>query len=406
VAGLAERGTIEPRDIRVANLSRVLRHVSRHGARSRARLAAETGLDRSTVSSLVQELIERRLLRETHVPERPGRIGRPAQLVAPDAGGVAAIGLEINVEYVAACAMDLGGGIRAEARVELACAGAEPATVVQAAAQLADELFSQVTGAGMHVLAVTLALPGLVDVASGRLVTAPNLGWSDIPTRELLREAIADPRLSLAVDNEANLAAVAEHWNGAGSHARDLICVTGAIGVGAGVIVGGRLLRGSHGFGGEIGHVTIDPSGRPCACGAHGCLETVAGAGAVTERAGIALPAERGLAELLRRARVSEPQTLAALTDAGVALGIALASVANVLDPEAIILGGWMTPLAEWLVPPIRSELRARVLGSGSVSSSECELLPAAHGPQAAVRGAAIAGLEAVLADPTLAIAA
>ena len=107
--------------------------------------------------------------------------------------------------------------------------------------------------------------------------------------------------------------------------------------------------------------------------------------------------------ELLRRAEASESQTLGALADAGAALGIALASTANLLDPEAIILGGWMAQLAAWVAPAVRSELDARVLGAGS--GPECALLKAAHGADAAVRGGAIAGLEAVLADPTLAAA-
>lgn len=383
----------------------MLELVVRDGARSRIAVARETGLDRSTVSSLANELIARRLLRETDVSEHPGRIGRPARLVEADRDGVAAIGLEVNVDYLAACAVDLLGEVRAERRIEVDCAGAEPAGVIGQVAAFARELGTQLARSATQLLGVTLALPGLVDIESGHLSIAPNLGWRGVPAGALLRQAIGAraPRLGVpvAVDNEANLAALAEHWNGAAALTRDVVCVTGAVGIGAGVIIGGQLLRGSHGFGGELGHVTVDPGGRLCACGARGCLETVAGSQVVMERAGIALTPEHASVELLVRARASEPNALAALTEAGAALGIALASIVNVLDPEAIVLGGWMTPFSSWLLPAVRAELERRVLAFGR--GGRCELRTAQHGAQAAVRGGAIAGLHAVLADPTLA---
>ncbi len=129
------------------------------------------------------------------------------------------------------------------------------------------------------------------------------------------------------------------------------------------MFVAGELFRGTHGFGGELGHVVVDPSGARCACGARGCLETVAGRAAVLRAAGV--PPRAGAAELLARAEAGEGRALAALAGAGRALGIALTAVVNVLDPEAVLLGGYLTPFTPWLEGPVSAELGAPRPGVG-----------------------------------------
>ena len=215
----------------------------------------------------------------------------------------------------------------------------------------------------------TVAVPGLVDPA-GELAVAPNLGWADVPVADLLNEALEDPPYTVRVENEANLGAVAELVEGAGRGLSDFVYVSGEIGIGAGVVLRGELFRGASGFAGEFGHLTIDPFGPPCGCGGRGCLERLAGQDALLRLAGW------DCAHALRRARArsgparcsptaparGHARTLEALSQVGHTLGIAIASLANLLDPEAVLLGGYLAPLSEWLRVPIEGELETRAL--------------------------------------------
>lgn len=396
----AER--VDQRAIRRASLSAVLRRVAAEGPRSRATLAVETGLNKSTTSSLVRELVDRGLLVETDELENPGRVGRPAQKVRFAGSALAAVGLEINVDYLEVCVIDLERRLRYERRVELDNAALTPARSLARLVKLAQGAIDAVEADGARVVGVALAVPGLVDTATGTLAIAPNLDWRDVGCAAYLREHLGRPELTLAVDNEANFAAIAEHWEGAARDLADFVCVSGAIGVGAGLFVDGRLFRGRHGYGGEFGHVVVDHDGPLCACGAHGCVQAVAGQAALLDAAGIAEHDEAaggGLAALLARARAGDARTLDALSVAGHALGVALSSTVNLLDSEAVLLGGYLAAFAEWLVEPVRAELEERVLGP---ELRGCEVRAAALGGDAAVRGAAASILSMVMGDPAL----
>jgi predicted NBD/HSP70 family sugar kinase len=398
-------GRVDQRSIRRANLSTVLRHVATDGPRSRATIALETGLNKTTVSSLVAELMGAELLVETGEDEQPGSVGRPARTVRLNGEAIAAVGLEVNVDYLAVCVTDLSGRVLQRRRVEADNAGTRPAPVLTRLARLARTAIAAAEGAGARVVGATLGLPGLVDLPGRTLVVAPNLGWRDVRAAEELSRRLDRPALAVRLDNEANLAALAEHWEGAARDLRTFVCVTGDVGIGAGVLVGGELFRGTHGFGGELGHIMVDPDGERCACGSRGCLETVAGQAAVLRRAGIAFDGPRpGLAaaELLARARAGDRPTLASLAEAGHALGVGLAAAVNLLDPEAVLLGGYLTPFSGWLAEPVRTEFSRRVLAT---NYNGCEIRPAALADEAAARGAAASVLRSVLADPTLVMA-
>jgi predicted NBD/HSP70 family sugar kinase len=198
---------------------------------------------------------------------------------------------------------------------------------------------------GLRVVGAAVAAPGLVDTAGGRLLRAPNLGWNDIAVADVLRGLLTVGDLPITVDNEANLAALAELWDGVGERLDSFIHVSGEIGVGAGIVMGGRLHRGVRGFAGELGHVAVRPFGGDlCACGARGCLETIAGIDVIRERAGLAPPVEGGAyatAEALAEAASKgDSAALVAFDEAAQALGIGLAGAVNLLDVEAVIIGG------------------------------------------------------------------
>jgi predicted NBD/HSP70 family sugar kinase len=398
-------GVANQRAVRRHNLGVVLRHVAEHGPRSRATIALETGLNKTTVSSLVTELIELDLLRERGFEQR-GTVGRPGQVVELSSGGVVALGLEVNVDYLAARALDLTGAERDRRLDARDNRGLPAAEVLDRLAGLAEASLAAVREEGLQPVGATVALPGLIDAAGQRLLVAPNLGWTDVPVVEELRERLEAPGLPLAADNEANLAALAELWEGTARGMRDLLYVSGEIGVGAGIVIGGELFRGAQGYGGEFGHMTMDPEGRRCACGSRGCLETfvglealLVGAGLDPARAATTTGSGEPAAVLAAHASRGDEQALASLREGGRWLGIAIASAANLLNFQAVVLGGFLAHLAPWLASPIARELEAHVLAA---DWSVPRIVPSTLGPEAAVRGAAAQSLRRVLADPSL----
>jgi predicted NBD/HSP70 family sugar kinase len=384
--------------VRRANLGIVLQQIAAGEPRSRARVAAETGLTRGTVSSLVGELLELDLLRETGEDEHAGRVGRPAQTL--ELGDrLVAVGLEVNVDYLAVCVEDLTGSICHERRVYTDNRRSRPGPVLARLSRMAKEALALIESDGRTPVGVAVALPGVVEEQTGTLLRAPNLGWSEIPVAAEIGARLRGH--AVRADNEANLAALAEHWQGVARGLDDFICVFGEVGVGGGIFVGGELFRGAHGYGGEFGHVVVDPEGPRCNCGSRGCLETFVGQEAIARRAGIDVGAggrARSLTrELVRRAEKGDAAVLASLAETGRYLGIGLASAVNLLDVDVVVLGGCFGPLAPWLADDVTRFLGERVL---SAVWSGCDVRASELGEGAAVRGAAALTLRAVLAEP------
>ena len=390
--------TADQTTVRRANLGVVLGQVASRGRSSRAAIAAETGLTRSTVSSLVSELMDLGLVRETERTVRPRRVGRPGVDLELSDRAVG-VGLEINVEHLAVCVEDMTGRVRHDKVVHVDNRRSAPERVVERLCKLAETALAEVEEEGLVPVGIGLAVPGLVAVDKGELLIAPNLRWSQIALAEMLVERL--PGLPVRVDNESNFAAMAEHWRGSARNLRSFLFVFGEVGVGGGIFVDGEPYRGEHGFGGEVGHMTIAPGGELCACGSRGCLETVAGQDAIARRAGIPLETagrvQNMTRELVKRARRGDEATLASLHEAGLALGAAVASAINLLDLEAVILGGCFAPLAPWLVEDVRAALQSSVLAGGLTPSA---VATSELGLDAAVRGAAVLPLRELLAAP------
>jgi predicted NBD/HSP70 family sugar kinase len=386
------------RTLRRQNLGTVLQHVVRRGPRSRATIAQETGFNKSTVSSLVTELIEMGMLAERGA-ERTGTVGRPGLVVEVEGSGAAGVGLEVNVDYLAVRVVDLAGEVRHRAHEPVDLRGRDAGEMLDRLAAMAQAALGALREAGVRPAGITVALPGLVDAVTGTLLVAPNLHWEDLPVAAELGRRLGPDAPPIAADNDANLAALAELRTGAGEGLRDFVHVTGEVGIGAGVVLGGELLRGAHGYGGEFGHLTVEPTGRRCACGSVGCLETRAGLDALLSAAEESTEGadQQPVERLAARADAGDEKARAALAEGGRWLGIALASAANLLDPEAFVLGGYFAPLAEHLAPAAEAELRLRVLGAGRGLPA---LLTSPMGAEAAVCGAAGEVIERVMADP------
>lgn len=378
-------------DVRATNLAVVLRFVREHAPCSRADIAASTGLNKATVSSLVADLIDRRLLRETGLTEN--RVGRPATMLVLDGSPYAAIGIEINVDHVTAVAVDLSGERLLSWRRSFPGEAGTQGQATAVVAGLVRRVVSRMTREERQVLGVTVGVPGLIGT-DGTVRVAPNLGWHDADLCGDLTKALRDPGFPIQVDNDANLAALAEHRFGPYAGTADLVYLTGGIGVGAGIILDGRLRRGGQGYGGEIGHIQLDPAGAECRCGRRGCLEAVAGIGAVLEHAAVS-PAEVELEldEVVRLARGGDSHTLAVLAAVGRDLGKGVAMLANLLNPEVVILGGYYIPLAPWLLPAVETETRGRVIAP---EAGGCLVVASTLGYGAAALGGAARVLDSV----------
>ncbi|MCZ7429418.1 ROK family transcriptional regulator [Micromonospora sp. WMMA1949] len=355
-----DRPTADLGDVRVTNRAAVLRHVRRHAPCSRADVAARTGLNKATVSSLVAELIEHGLLRETGLTEN--RVGRPATMLVLDGSRYVGLGLRVGADEMVAVAAGLGGDPVLTWRRAFPAATAGPEETVKALVALVRRAVTRV-GADRTVLGLTVAVPGLVN-PDGDVPVAPALGWRGVPLAASVRRALRDPGFPVAVDTEANLAVLAERRHGPYAATADLIHLTGGPSIGAGLISGGRLLRGGRGFAGEIGHLPLAADGPPCDCGRRGCLTALLGVDAVIGRL---LPGDGPVTDHLPEieriqalARAGEEPVRTGLTEIGRLLGQAVSVLSGLLDPEVVVVGGHLAALAPWLLPAAHAELAAR----------------------------------------------
>ncbi|MFI9645558.1 ROK family protein [Streptomyces sp. NPDC052040] len=385
-AGPGRRLPDNQQGMRRRNLARVMHTVSAEGPLSRAAVASRIGLTRAAVSTLVDELIRSGLLDELG-PERPGRVGRPGSALAVSSGGPVGIGAEIGVDHLAVCAVDLRGVIRARAVRHGTHRGRAPQPVLTELSGLIAQVVAEVEGEGLRPAGLAVAVPGLVARDGRTVVRAPNLGWHDVDLGSLLPSD-----LPVTADNEANFGSLAELWLGDDTP-RDFLHVSAEIGIGGAVVVDGQLLRGARGFAGELGHVPVRPEGPVCACGGRGCLEQYAGEEAVLREAGLP-PGRDRVEQLAERAAHGDPDVLRALSDAGTALGIALTGAVNLLDPQAVVLGGALAALAPWLLTSLEEELARRLAGPA------CTVTVSRLGSEGPLLGAAHSVVRAVLDDP------
>ncbi|MEU8023427.1 MULTISPECIES: ROK family transcriptional regulator [Micromonospora] len=396
-------GAVRQGSLRELNLAVVLgRIAAAPRPPSRADVAASTGLTRATVSAVVDDLIAGRLVAESEPAPRAGA-GRPARGLVLAGSGPAGLGLEINVDYLAACVVDLAGEVRHHTVRRADLRPVSPADALARLVTLAADARADAEGQGLTLAGVALAVPGLVGDA-GLVRLAPNLGWRDVAVPELLADhpPLAGPVPGvppLVVDNEANLAAVGElHADPTGP--ASFLHVSGEVGIGAGIVLDGALFRGVRGWSGEIGHIPVQPQGRPCRCGGRGCLEQYAGQEAVLAAAGLDradLPADTAAARLADLAAAGHPAALAALAEAGQALGVAVAGVVNLLDLDTVVLGGGYALLTPWLRPAVLAEVSRRVLTAGWAPVT---VRPSTLGPEAAVVGAAGSVVRRIVAEP------
>ena len=230
---------------------------------------------------------------------------------------------------------------------------------------------------------LTVAVPGLVDVAAGVVAEAPNLRWRDVAVAEPLRRALRLGATPVHVGNDANLAAIAEYRSGEWAGTPNLVYITGEVGIGGGIIVGGQPLLGTRGYGGEVGHMNVMPDGPLCGCGRRGCWEACIGLNALLQSARQRprgdTPPERKIEPLVKRARAGDARTLDVLPELGRWIGLGAANLANLFDPQVIILGGYFAHLGDWILPAAREALEAGTLAGAGENPQPRDLHAGVH---------------------------
>lgn len=376
--------------LRRQNTALVLRSLRTEGAATRTELARRTGLAKATIGTIVAELGSGGAVSEDQSePSGRGRPGRPVTLTGESIIG---LGFEVNVDYLAAVALDLGGNARISTIRQVE--GSGPPSVEELltlAAEIRDSLASE----GHSFVGATVAVPGLVEHDNRTIAWAPNLGWDAVDIAGQL-ESVFGGHCPTTVDNDANCAALAEAAHGVSVDVQNSLYITGTVGIGGGIVHDGVLLRGGAGFAGEVGHMPIGDHARMCGCGRLGCWETLVGLRAMLAAVGMdeeSTPLQTAVAVAERAAH--DPQTRAALTTLGHNLGTGLATLAAVLDPAAIVLGGYFVPLGAYVVPAAGAVLAER-LPTASIHLPQIRL--SSLGIHAAALGAAEGSLAGVYA--------
>lgn len=372
---MANLRRINQEDLRNHNLSVTLDTLLRaQKPMSRADLAKETGLTKATLSLLASMLIESGVVQEGE-PVVSATYGRPSTPLEIRGGSIAGIGLQINTDGYGCLALDLNGDTLGREWVSEDMTGTDPYEIFAKLDAMAFPLESRLKRRGCKVVGAGLALPGIVTDDMWLLV-ARNLGWENV---NLTRFNVVR-RLDVVAGNEAKMAAIAQIPGYATERASFLnvvdrtdsfIYLSTDIGIGGAVVRDGEVVMGSHGFAGEIGHLSVAVDGPLCSCGRHGCLEAFAGRRALVEAAGIAEDGDATSSEaidmFLQRWRAGDSDVAKVVDQAADALVSAIASAVNLVDVDTVLLGGLWTHFGDELATVLEGRLRSEILGYPNV---------------------------------------
>jgi predicted NBD/HSP70 family sugar kinase len=371
-----------PNSLRELNRRRVLAALRDRHATNRGELCRVTGLARTTVTSLVAELLGDGIVVEGPAEPGTGRAGRPAAALTLAPQPQLVVGIDFGHSHCTVGIADSAARVVAECSTPMDV----DASADRALAHAAATVHRLVEGLGARrtlVAGAALGLPAPVDLRTGAVGSGNILpGWVDRRPAAELAELLGLP---VAVDNDANLGALAEATYGAARGMSDVVYVKVSTGIGAGLVLGGEVFRGSTGLAGEIGHVPVDPDGAVCRCGNRGCLETVV---SVTHVLRLLQPAHREPLDVARVVELVEAGDVGAarvLRDAGATIGRVLADLCNGLNPEALVLGGELSQVGEALLGGVRESI-GRSAQPGIVRA--LRVLAGTLGPRAQLLGA------------------
>ena len=403
--GITKRGTglsvrreelgLRSETVRRSNLSAIARELHAGGPLSRSKLGACTGLTRSAIRALIGEFAAAGLVSEE--PSAPlGGPGRPSSLVYPLGEAAVGLALEIAVDSLSAAVVGFGGQVLELIKIDSPRGEMSVERVVAELTELAHEVRG-LAPARPELVGIGVGVVGVVRRSDGFVSMAPNLGWRDVPLGQALRQSFATS-MPIFVANEADLGALAELRRGAARGHRNVIFISGEVGVGGGLIVDGRPLTGVSGYSGEIGHMPMSSVGAACRCGSVGCWETEIGENALLSLAGHSGEGGReAVQSVVREAARGSAAALSALEQVGMGLGRGLAGLVNALNPELILLGGLFGRIYDYVSPIVDRQLDRYALPA---ARQAVQLAPAALSEDASLFGAGELAMEPFLADP------
>ncbi|NUT32846.1 MAG: ROK family transcriptional regulator [Hamadaea sp.] len=375
----------------------LLRHLHTAGPLSRVALAERMGVNRSTILELTARLTAAGLVRESR-PAAVGRTGRPSLVVTPASDRVYVLAFDVAVDRLTAARVALGGQILDRRVAQRSRSGPDLDTVVGVLAAFGRELH-RAAPADAVCVGAGASYCGMIRPADGVVRYGPYLGWVDQAFGAELGTRLG-LGLPVLVGNEAHLGALAERERGAGVGVDNLIYLHGDVGVGGGIIVGGEHLHGDAGYGCELGHMLVNPiDGRPCSCGARGCLEAEVGERALLEAAGrpAGLIGRDAVREVVEAADRGDPLAREAVRRVGDWLGIGVANLINLFNPGLLIFGGIMSDVYLGAREQVRDRIAAHVL---PVSRERVRLSTAALGDDTTLLGGAELAFAQLLANP------
>ncbi|MEZ2389540.1 ROK family protein [bacterium RCC_150] len=379
----------EPDPSRRNNLALLTSLVHHNGLLSRAQLTKRTGLNRSTVGTLINQLVALELVYET-APSGEAQVGRPSPIVHPRPS-IAALAVNPEVDAVTIGLVSLGGKVQKKIRFDTERIPTAKEAVNIAAAVIAGMRSELDTS--YRITGVGIAVPGLVDAADSIVRHAPHLGWRNEPVAAMLSDATG---YACHAANDASLGAEGELLFGAGAGRKNLIYLNGgASGIGGGIIADGTLLRGTSGYAGELGHTFVQSHGKTCHCGATGCLETEVSQSTLFELAGLNGGDASQLEEALRRNH-SEAVDAEVARQLGY-LSIALRNAVNTFNPEAIVLDGFLGVLHSLAPERLDALLQSQAMHG---PADQVKISRAALGSDLMMIGAAELAFAQFLADP------
>jgi predicted NBD/HSP70 family sugar kinase len=362
----------------------VIEALGQRGVASRAEIARATGLSRTTVSSLVGDLKGAGLLVE-RADDGEGHdqsVGRPPVLLSFDRSAGAVVGIDFGHSHIGVVVGDLSHTVLAELWQDVdvdssASHGLDIATdLVESALDTAGVERERVLGVGMGI-------PGPITSENGTVGSTSILpGWVGVDAASAMRERLG---MVVRVENDANLGALAELVWGAGRGAQDFIFVSPRSGIGGALVIDGRLYRGTGGTAGELGHTLYRENGEVCRCGNRGCLETVAGTVAVVGAFNAVRGEDIGIHELIDRAHQGDSLAQRVIAEAGRSIGVALANLCNVINPERVIIGGDLSAAGDVLLAPITESISRYAIPS---AAAEVGVVAGQLGRRAEVMGA------------------
>ncbi len=312
------------------------------------------------------------------------------------------VGVDIGGTNIVVGVVPLEGGQPAGLRTLPTEAVHGPAFVIKRVAEMVEQAIEECLasqgGSSADIAGVGIGSPGPLDRETGIVINTPNLGWRDLPLRDLLSEAVG---IRAELDNDANCAAYGEWWLGAGRDVDQLVGITLGTGIGGGIVLDGEILHGASDAAGEIGHMTIEFTGRKCKCGNYGCLEAYCSGPNIAARAREGI--EAGSESILTRLAGGDPDRITAATvyeaavqgdayanevmfETAKILGAGVANLINVFNPQAVVIAGGVTRAGDHLFAPLRTEVRRRAFRS---AYDACRILPAQLPDTAGVIGAA-----------------